>query len=73
MTGKAEQKNFPTPDETRGFELGHLDLLNIGGAEIGQLTLQPGWRWPDHVKPAARLQPHRRGHARIPRPGGLTG
>jgi hypothetical protein len=45
MTAKAEQKSFATSDETREFERGTLDLLRIGGAEIGRLTLQPGWRW----------------------------
>ena len=44
MTAKAEQKSFATADETREFERGTLDLLQIGGAEIGRLTLQPGWR-----------------------------
>ena len=53
MTAKAEQKSFGTADETREFEYGTLDLLQIGGAEIGRLTLQPGWRWSDHVKPIA--------------------
>ena len=53
MTAKAEQKSFATPDETREFERGTLDLLRIGGAEIGRLTLQPGWRWSEHVKPLA--------------------
>lgn len=51
MTAKAEQKTFAAADETREFEHGRMDLLRIGGAEIGQLTLQPGWRWSDHVKP----------------------
>jgi hypothetical protein len=37
-TGKAEQKSFRTPDETRAFERGALDLVKIGGAEIGLLT-----------------------------------
>ena len=27
--------------------------MNIGGAEIGMLTLEPGWRWSEHVKPIA--------------------
>jgi hypothetical protein len=53
MTAKAEQKSFGAADETREFERGVLDLLRIGGAEIGRLTLQPGWRWSDHVKPLA--------------------
>jgi len=52
----AEQKTFHTPDETRSFERGQLDLLQIGGAEIGRLTLQPGWRWSEHVKPIAGTQ-----------------
>ena len=49
----AEQKNFATPDETRSFEHGKVEMLSIGGAEIGRLTLQPGWRWSEHVKPIA--------------------
>ena len=50
---KAEHRKFATPDETRAFERGELALLKIGGAEIGLLTLQPGWRWSEHVKPLA--------------------
>ena len=53
MTAKAEQKSFAVPDETREFERGTLDLVQIGGADIGRLILQPGWRWSDHVKPIA--------------------
>ena len=53
MAGQAEQKNFSTPDETRSFEFGEVNLLKIGGAEIGMLTLRPGWRWSEHVKPLA--------------------
>ena len=49
----AELKRFDTPDETRRFEKGRVDLLNIGGATIGRLTLEPGWRWSAHVKPIA--------------------
>ena len=52
----AEQKAFSKPDETRAFENGRLDLLDIGGSQIGQLTLQPGWRWSQHIKPVAGTQ-----------------
>jgi len=52
----AEQKTFHTPDETRSFERGQIAILRIGGAEIGRLTLQPGWRWSEHVKPIAGTQ-----------------
>ena len=53
MNGKAEQESFQAPDETRAFERGKLDLVRIGGGEIGGLTLQPGWRWSQDVKPLA--------------------
>ncbi len=52
-TTMAEQKNFASPDETRTFENGVVDLVSIGGSEIGRLTLQPGWRWSEHVKQIA--------------------
>ena len=49
----AEQKSFDKPDETRPFSHGRVDLLRIGGSDIGRLTLEPGWRWSSHIKPAA--------------------
>jgi quercetin dioxygenase-like cupin family protein len=49
----AEQKSFDKPDETREFPSGRADILEIGGSQIGQLTLEPGWRWSEHVKPVA--------------------
>jgi hypothetical protein len=49
----AERKTFDRPDETREFERGTLELVDVAGAQIGRLVLQPGWRWSDHVKPIA--------------------
>jgi hypothetical protein len=53
---KAELKDFASPDETRTFEKGKLELLHLGGGVVGRLTLQPGWRWSLHVKPIAGTQ-----------------
>lgn len=49
----AEKKDFASPDETRTFPKGRVDLLHIGNSDIGLLTLEPGWRWSEHVKPVA--------------------
>lgn len=49
----AEQRRFAEPDETRNFPHGRVDLVEIGGAQIGRLQLEPGWRWSEHVKPIA--------------------
>ena len=49
----AEHKRLATPDETREFERGRLEIVEIGGGSVGRLTLQAGWRWSEHVKPIA--------------------
>ena len=49
----AEHKSFNAPDETRTFDKGKVELLNVAGATIGRLVLEPGWRWSQHVKPLA--------------------
>ena len=59
----AEQKAFARPDETRTFEYGQVDLIDIGGGQVGRLTLQPGWRWSEHVKPIANTESYSRSDA----------
>jgi hypothetical protein len=44
---------FTTPDETRTFTNGRLELLHVGPSDIGRLVLEPGWRWSNDVKPMA--------------------
>lgn len=48
-----EHKNLKTPDETRTFEKGKIELINIGNGTVARLTLEPGWQWSKHVKPIA--------------------
>src|SRR4030043_1694495 len=50
---KAEGKGLSSPDEVRTCEKGKRDLVKIGGGVFGRLTLEPGWRWSQHVKPTA--------------------
>ena len=49
----AEWKDFAKPDEVRTFPHGRLELLHIGGGTVGRMTLEPGWRWSNDVKPIA--------------------
>jgi quercetin dioxygenase-like cupin family protein len=42
-------KRFEKPDETRVFEKGKFELIQLGGMTIGRATYQPGWRWSEHV------------------------
>ena len=53
MGQKTEHRSFEKADEVREFPNGAADILRVGDAEIGRLTLQPGWRWSNDVKPIA--------------------
>ncbi len=50
---QTEHRDFAAPDEVRPFSHGRLEILRVGGSEIGRLILQPGWRWSQDVKPIA--------------------
>lgn len=49
---KLESKNFDTPDEVLEFPLGRGEVVDIGDGKVLRITLQPGWKWSEHVKPA---------------------
>jgi quercetin dioxygenase-like cupin family protein len=42
-------KRFEHPDETRVFEKGRFELVQVGGMTLGRATYQPGWKWSAHV------------------------
>ncbi len=46
-------KSFESPDETRLFEKGKLEIVRVGGMTVGRASYEPGWRWSEHVKPVA--------------------
>ena len=53
---RTEHKRLNSPDETRTFEKGKVELVKTESGTIGRLTLQPGWRWSEHVKPIAKTK-----------------
>lgn len=62
MTMMLDCRSLDSPDETRRFDNGHVDVVKVGGVTIGRTTLEPGWRWSESVKPIAGtdscLEPH---------------
>jgi hypothetical protein len=46
-----EARNFDAPDDTRTPEKTRVDIVNIGGTQVGRFTFSPGWRWTECVKP----------------------
>jgi hypothetical protein len=46
-----EINDFSAPDEVRRPERTTVEVVKVGGGEIGRFTFQPGWRWSECIKP----------------------
>jgi mannose-6-phosphate isomerase-like protein (cupin superfamily) len=46
-----QTKSFDSPDETRTPDKTRVDVVRLGDVQVARLTLQPGWRWSECVKP----------------------
>lgn len=51
--GGIETNDFSTPDEVRSPERTTVEVVKIGGGEVGRYTFEPGWRWSECIKPVA--------------------
>lgn len=50
---EARVKNLGRPDDT--VDLPHLNVaqVDLGDTTVGRVTIEPGWRWSEHVRPSA--------------------
>ena len=48
-----EKKSLNTPDETRKFEKGQVEVVKLSDGTVGRFRFEPGWKWSQHVKPIA--------------------
>ena len=52
---KMQKKNLNTsPEVTRRFENGKIELANLGDVTIGRDIFQPGWSWEKCVQPIVK-------------------
>ena len=52
MAGVAS-KTFDSPDETRTPDKTRVEVVRIGGATAARMTMDPGWKWSECIKPVA--------------------
>jgi mannose-6-phosphate isomerase-like protein (cupin superfamily) len=45
------RKNFGSPDVTRECGHGKVDLVTLDDTTLARMTLQPGWKWSESVRP----------------------
>lgn len=53
MTGLAKKNLDSSPDETRSFDHGEVQVVGVGDFMISRGVMQPGWKWSEHIKPIA--------------------
>ena len=46
-----ERKSMDKPDETRTPEKTVVGVVHLGAATVARLSVQPGWRWSECIKP----------------------
>jgi hypothetical protein len=46
-----EAFNFDSPDETRTPDKTRVEVVRRGGTSVARITLEPGWRWSECIKP----------------------
>ncbi len=46
-------RRMDAPDETRTPDRTTLEVVALGDATLARMTLQPGWRWSECIKPVA--------------------
>jgi hypothetical protein len=48
-----ETRNFDAPDETRAPDKTKVEIVRMGGTSASRMSLDPGWRWSECIKPIA--------------------
>ena len=53
---KMQKKSLDSPDETRTFDKGKVEIPKVGDTSIGREYFEPGWTWEKCVKPIAKTE-----------------
>jgi hypothetical protein len=60
-----EARDFGSPDETRTPDKTRSEIVRMSGATVARLTLEPGWRWSECVKPVVGTESCQARHAGV--------
>jgi hypothetical protein len=45
------RRSFDEPDEVQEFPKIKVETVRVGDLDVKRLTVEPGWRWSEHVGP----------------------
>ena len=50
------KKSFGSPDEHRTPDKTEVDVVDLGSVKAARMTLQPGWKWSECIKPVVNTK-----------------
>ena len=53
MAGIVQKNLDNSPDETRPFDHGEVNVVGVGDFKVARGVFQPGWKWSEDIKPIA--------------------
>ena len=63
--------DFGSPDETRTPQKTRVDVVRLGQTAAARLTLEPGWRWSECIKPVVGTERCQSRHVGVMQSGTL--
>ncbi len=60
---KVSHKSHETPDEARAPPHAKIEIVSLPHHKFSRLTMQPGWRWSNDIKPIAKTDSCQLSHA----------
>lgn len=69
---KLESKSHDTPDEVRAPNKTRLEVVRLGDFTLGRMSLQPGWRWSECIKPVVKTDTCQMAHVGYAVSGRIT-
>ncbi len=55
-TTRLAKKNFSAPDVVRQCGHGTLELASLDDVTLARVTLQPGWKWSESIRPMVNTE-----------------
>ena len=55
-------KNFNNADEVRTPDKTKAEVVELGNVTAMKITLEPGWRWSECIKPVVGTESCQKGH-----------
>jgi quercetin dioxygenase-like cupin family protein len=55
-TMKSAKKNCGSPDVVQDCGHGKMELCCLEDTTLAKVTLNPGWKWSEHVRPMAKTE-----------------